>query len=181
MSARSFELLIEFAYAPEAPQALEGGTAAAYEHLERALKASRLKGGQPSEELSFYFEMVRLGVALAFVKAFTRLSDNEKSIEALETLQEALKANSTKDIDKIIQKKIGSFDHLYHEIFVNEHRELLLGLFERTLDAGTKEELDELTMEGLELLEDIDWEAAAQNDEDDEPLPPLDEDFLKNL
>ncbi|WP_347160197.1 hypothetical protein [Pontibacter chitinilyticus] len=180
MSARSFELLIESAYAPEQPQLFEGGLATAYQHLERALKASRVPGAKSADELGYRFEMVRLGVALAFVRAFTRLSDNEKSVEALAVLQEALKARNTKEIDKIIQKKIASFDHLYHEIFVNEQREQLLALFEQTLDAGTKEELDELILEGVELLQEIDWEAASQHD-DDEELPPLDEDFLKSL
>ncbi|MBF9253904.1 hypothetical protein I2I11_11425 [Pontibacter sp. 172403-2] len=180
MSARSFELLIEAAYHPEQPHLFEGGPASVYEQLEKAFKASRLKGDKPTEELGYRFEMVRLGMAIAFVKAFTRLSGNEKSREALEVLQEALKAKSTREIDKIIQKKIESFDHLYHEIFVNEQREQILALFEQTLDAGTKEELDELILEGLEVLQQVDWEAAAQ-DEDDDELPHLDEDFLKNL
>lgn len=179
MSARSFELLIEAAYDPERPQLFEGGPATAYEQLEKALRAARLKDDQPTEELGYRFEMVRLGMAIAFVKAFTRLSDNEKSAEALQVLQKALKAKSTREIDKIIQQKIESFDHLYHDIFVDEQREQILGLFEQTLDAGTKEELDELILEGLEVLQQVDWEASAQDDNDQ--LPPLDEDFLKNL
>lgn len=180
MSARSFELLIESAYDPERPQLFEGGPATAYEQLEKALQASRLNTDQPTEELGYRFEMVRLGMAIAFVKAITRLSGNEKSREALEVLQEALKARSTSEIDKIIQKKIDSFDHLYHEIFVNEQREQILDLFEQTLDADAQEELDALILEGLEVLQQVDWEAFTQDDDDDE-LPPLDEDFLKSL
>jgi len=180
MSAKSFELLLESAYTPEKPQLFEGGPATVYEHLEKALKTALLNNDQPTEELGYRFEMVRLGMAIAFVKAFTRLSGNEKSREALEVLQEALKAKSTREIDKIIQKKIESFDHLYHEIFVNEQREHILALFEQTLDADAKEELDELILEGLEVLQQIDWEASAQDDDDNE-LPQLDEDFLKNL
>jgi len=78
-----------------------------------------------------------------------------------------------------VQKRIAAFDNLYHEIFVNEQREQLLGLFEQTLDAGSKEELDELIFEGLELMQQVDWD--ANNDEDTDDQEPLDEDFLKSL
>ncbi|MHC2992537.1 hypothetical protein OB13_13445, partial [Pontibacter sp. HJ8] len=62
--------------------------------------------------------------------------------------------------------------------FVNEEREHILALFEQTLDATSKEELDELTLEGLELLQEIDFESTPNDEEDDEPL---DEDFLKSI
>ena len=70
-----------------------------------------------------------------------------------------------------------SFDQLYHEIFVNETREHLLALFERTLDAASKQELYELILEGLELLQDIDFD-RTQDDDDDEPI---DEDLLNSI
>ncbi|WP_242927039.1 hypothetical protein [Pontibacter vulgaris] len=178
MSARSLELLLETAYAPEAPVALEGGAASVYQKFEQAFKASRLqKGNQASEELNYRFEILRLSVAIAFVKAFTRLADNENTKEVLDLLLQAIKAKNTREIDKIVQKKIALFDNLYHEIFVNAQREEILGLFERTLDAGSKEELDELIMEGLELLQDVDFDRTHDDDDDE----PIDEDLLKSI
>lgn len=178
MSAKSFDLLLETAFAPETPQVFEGSATAVYQQLEQALKASRLNQNKPSEEIGFRFERVRLGVAIAFIKAYARLADNEGAKDALQLLLEAVKAKNTREIDKIIQKKIALFDNLYHEIFVNEQREHLLALFEQTLDATSKEEIDELILEGLETLQEIDFEAAKHDEDDNEPL---DEDFLKSI
>ena len=177
MSAKSFELLLETAFAPQTPQVFEEPAAAVYQQLEQALKSSRTKGGKAIDEVGFRFERLRLGVAIALIKAYARLADNEGAKDVLQLLQEAVKAKSTREIDKIIQKKIGLFDNLYHEIFVNEQRENLLALFEQTLDATSKEEIDDLILEGLEALQEIDFD-APQADEDDEPL---DEDFLKSI
>ena len=177
MSAKNLQLLLETAYDSENPQVFEEGAATVYRKFEEAYKEF-IKTNKATDELNFRFERVRLGVAIAFVKAYTRLADNETSIEALQILQEAIKAKSSKEIDKIVQKKIAVFDNLYHEIFVNEEREQILGLFEATLDASSKEELDELMLEGLELLTAIDFEHHAQKEDDDEPL---DEDFLKSI
>jgi alpha-beta hydrolase superfamily lysophospholipase len=178
MSAKSFELLLETAFAPETPQVFEGPATAVYQQLEQALKASRLKQSKPSEEVGFRFERVRLGVAIALIKAYARLADNEGAKDVLALLLDAVKAKNTREIDKIIQKKIALFDNLYHEIFVNEQREHLLAMFEQTLDATSKEEIDELILEGLETLQNIDFEAAQHDEDDDEPL---DEDFLKSI
>ncbi|MBF8962043.1 hypothetical protein I0P70_02190 [Pontibacter sp. FD36] len=178
MSAKSFELLLETAFAPEAPQVFEEQAAVVYQQLEQALKNARLKGGQAGDEIGFRFERVRLGVAIAFIKAYARLADNEGAKDVLKLLLEAVNAKNTREIDKIIQKKISLFDNLYHEIFVNEQREHLLAMFEQTLDATSKEEIDELILEGLEVLQDIDFEAAHHEDDDEEPL---DEDFLKSI
>ncbi|SIT92703.1 hypothetical protein [Pontibacter indicus] len=178
MSAKSFELLLQTAFAPETPQVFEEPAAAVYQQLEQALKQSRIsKGANVSDEVGFRFERLRLGVAIALIKAYARLADNEGAKDVLGLLLEAVKAKNTREIDKIIQKKIGLFDNLYHEIFVNEQREHLLALFEQTLDATSKEELDDLILEGLEALQDIDFD-APQADDDDEPL---DEDFLKSI
>jgi hypothetical protein len=179
MSARSFELLLDTAFSPEKPQVFEGPSAGVYQKLEQALRASRSQQQKPSEELGYRFEILRLGVAIAFIKAYSRLADNEGAKEVLQLLEEAVKAKSTREIDKIIQKKIALFDSLYHEIFVNEEREHILALFEQTLDATSKEELDELILEGLELLQQIDFENAQQDDDEDDE--PLDEDFLKSI
>ncbi|OKL39445.1 hypothetical protein [Pontibacter flavimaris] len=180
MSARSFELLLETAFDSPNPPVFEEGAATVYTELERTLREAKFSAGSSREQLSYRFERLRLGVAIAFVKAFLRLAENEKSKEVLEVLQEAVKAKNTREIDKIVQKRIASFDNLYHEIFVNPQREEILHLFELTLDAGTKEELDELIMEGLELLNEVDWD-APHNTEDDDDAEPLDEDFLKSL
>lgn len=181
MSAKSFELLLETAYDSPNPPVFEEGAATVYTELERALRDAKFSKGGNREHLSFRFERLRLGIAVAFVKAFLRLADNEKSHEVLEVLLEAIKANNTREIDKIVQKRIATFDNLYHEIFVNPQREEILHLFELTLDAGTKEELDDLIMEGLELLSQVDWDATHGPEEDDDDIEPLDEDFLKNL
>ncbi|WP_114781755.1 hypothetical protein [Botryobacter ruber] len=178
MSARTFEMLLTTAYAPEKQHLFESGAAAAYQQFEQAYKASGRQRGMPQEELNFRFERVRLGVAIAFIKAYSRLADNEGAKEVLALLQEALTARSTKEIDRIIQKKINLFDNLYHEIFVNEQREQILAYFERTLDAASKEELDELMFEGLELLHETDFQ---HNHDDDEDNDQLDEDFLKSI
>lgn len=181
MSARSFELLLETAFDSPTPHVFEEGAATVYHELERALREAKLSKGAGREHLSFRFERLRLGVAIAFVKAFLRLADNEKSKEVLDVLQEALTAKNTREIDKIVQKRIASFDNLYHEIFVNPQREEILHLFEQTLDAGTKEELDELILDGLDLLSQVDWNAERNPEEDDDDIEPLDEDFLKSL
>lgn len=176
MSAKNLQLLLQTAYDSENPQVFEEGAITVYQKFEEAYRTF-VKTNKPTDELNFRFERVRLGVAIAFLKAYTRLADNETSIEALQVLQEAIKAKSSKEIDKIVQKKIAVFDNLYHEIFVNEEREHILGMFEATLDASSKEELDELMLEGLELLTAIDFEHHAQQDDDE----PLDEDFLKSI
>ncbi|AKD03541.1 hypothetical protein POKO110462_17425 [Pontibacter korlensis] len=180
MSARSFELLLETAFDSPKPPVFEEGAATVYTELEQALRDAKFSKGISREQLSFKFERLRLGVAIAFVKAFLRLADNEKSKEVLEVLQDALKAKNSREIDKIVQKRIAAFDNLYHEIFVNPQREEILHLFESTLDAGTKEELDELIMDGLELLTEVDWN-PPHDTEDDDDIEPFDEDFLKSL
>ncbi|MHA6249022.1 hypothetical protein ACXYMU_13865 [Pontibacter sp. CAU 1760] len=180
MSAKSLTLLLETAYdTAQAPLSADAASQI-YQDFERAYRASRSEAGKGMAEVNFRFERLRLVVALAFVKAFTRLSHNEKSAKVLAVLQDALQAPDTKAIDKVVQKRIGTFDNLYHEIFVNEQREHLLALFEQTLDASSKEELDELIFEGLDLMQDVDWEASAEDGPDDDTLD-LDEDFLKNL
>ncbi|MFD3002318.1 hypothetical protein ACFS7Z_18245 [Pontibacter toksunensis] len=178
MSARASELLLLTAYETEKPPLAAEEACKIYTDFEKAFKASKSAAGKVTEELNFRFERLRLLMALAFVKVFTRLSNNEKSKEALGVLLEALKARSTKEIDKVVQKQIAVFDQLYHEIFVNEQRDQILSLFEQTLDAGSKEELDDLLFDGVALLQEVDWEA---NEEDQDDADPLDEDFLKNL
>ncbi|HEY4651996.1 MAG TPA: hypothetical protein VIG72_11315 [Pontibacter sp.] len=177
MSAKNLQLLLETAYDSENPQVFEEGAADVYKKFEEAYRAYA-RTNKITEELNFRFERVRLGVAIAFVKAYTRLADNETSIEALQVLQDAIKAKSSKEIDKIVQKKIAVFDNLYHEIFVNEEREQILGLFEAALDAGAKEELDELMLDGLELLTAIDFEHHSRKDDDEDQI---DEDLLKSI
>jgi hypothetical protein len=176
MSAKSFELLLESAYAPEQPDVFKEGAITVYNQFEQVYKTTVLKTGKSTDEVNFRFERLRIGVAIAFIKAFVRLADNEKSKEVLTLLQQALKANSTNEIDKIIQKNIASFDELYHEIFVNEQREYILELFERTLDADAKQELDELMLEGLEFLQGVDLDQSHDDDDD-----PIDEDLLKSI
>ncbi|WP_162053435.1 hypothetical protein [Pontibacter pamirensis] len=179
MSARASELLLQTAYESEQLPVPPEETGSIYNDFEKTYKASITSPGKATEELNYCFERLRLLLAIAFVKAFTRLSNNEKSKEALDVLQEALQARSTKEIDKVIQKKIAVFDQLYHEMFVNEQRDQILHLFEQTLDAGTKEELDEIIFGGVALLQEVDWEANEEEDQED--TDPLDEDFLKNL
>lgn len=179
MSARASELLLQTAYESEKPPVPAEEAGRIYNDFEKAYKASKASLGKATEELNYRFERLRLLLAIAFVKAFTRLSSNEKSKEVLDVLQEALQARSTKEIDKVIQKKIALFDQLYNEMFVNEQRDQILHLFEQTLDAGTREELDELIFEGVALLQEVDWEANKEEEQDD--TDPLDEDFLKNL
>jgi alpha-beta hydrolase superfamily lysophospholipase len=177
MNAKSFSLLLDTAFAPEPAQVFAEPADQVYLNLTQAIKASRQQQGKANEEVGFRFERVRLGVAISLIKAYSRLADNEGAKDVLHLLLEAVKAKNTREIDKIIQKKIALFDNLYHEIFVNEQREHLLALFEQTLDASAKEELDELIMESLETVQAIDFD-AVQQDEDDEPL---DEDFLKSI
>lgn len=177
MNARSFGLLLETAYAPETPDVFKEGATTAYKQFEQEYKATILKNGAATDELNFRFERLRIGMAIAFIKAFVRIAYNEKSKDVLALLKQALEARSTKEIDKIIQKNIASFDELYHEIFVDEQRDYILGLFERTLDAGSKEELDELIMEGLDVLQEVDFDRSH----DDDDGSPIDEDLLNSL
>src|SRR5688500_1464139 len=98
MSAKNLQLLLQTAYDSENPQVFEEGAMNVYKKFEEAYKTF-VQTNKPSDELNFKFERVRLGVAIAFLKAYTRLADNETSIEALQVLQEAIKAKSSKEID----------------------------------------------------------------------------------
>lgn len=154
----AYEQLLHVAF-PEAADAtryLHATTIAAYDTFRQA----------PPADIAFRFECVRLGVALALMKLLADLGDHDESRRVMDVLHRALKARSVAEIDATITKEAKVFERLYTNLYVNEEGELLLGLFERTLDADTHPLMEEVIEEALELAAELDF--SHDEDEEDE-------------
>ncbi|RYU79957.1 hypothetical protein [Hymenobacter persicinus] len=158
MSAQPYEQLLRQAFHTKEDVArfLTEPTLTAYAAFQRAPKA----------ELAFRFERVRLGVAMALMKLLADLGDHEESRRVLDVLHKALGAKSVADIDATITRDAKLFERLYTNLYVNEDGELLLNLFERTLDADTQPLMDEAIGEALAVAGELDF--TRDEDEDDE-------------
>ncbi|AKQ46115.1 hypothetical protein TH63_11505 [Rufibacter radiotolerans] len=135
-----------------------------YQELEHALQTAQ-PDRKSQEEVSFRFERLRLGVAIALLQLLTDLGGDEESAQVRDLMQEALQATSIAGIDKVVQHKSHLFEELYTDLYVNHDAEYILSLFEATLNASTKEETDEIIEKALEVAEDLEFQA----DEDDQP------------
>jgi hypothetical protein len=155
----AYEKLLQTAF-PEATDAsrfLHPTTVTAYTTFQQASSA----------DIAFRFERVRLGVALALMKLLADLGDHEESRRVMDVLHRALTARSVAEIDSTITKDAKVFEKLYTNLYVNEDGELLLGLFERTLDADTQPLMDSVIREALEVAAELDF-SHDEDDEDDQ-------------
>ena len=159
MSTILFEQLLREAFRTEAEttQYLTPADLAAYYTFEQAGKA----------DIAFRFERVRLTVAMSILKLLADLGDHEESRKVLDVLHRALKAKSVNEIDATITKDAKLFEKLYTNLYVNEDGELLLNLFERTLDADTQALMEEVIQDALQVARELDFTAHDEDDEDE--------------
>ena len=164
MSAVTFETLLRLAFGERYDDYFTEAEATAYTRFERAAQG-RMPPGTPAHELSFAFERVRLGVAMALLQLLLDLAHeahantdhapdphDDEAAAALRVLHHALReARSPHDIDRIIGAEADIFERLYTDLFVNEAGEQVLLLFERTLSADTRRELDQCLSEAAKL------------------------------
>lgn len=156
MSATLFQQLLHAAFRQDLAGAVASSDLHAYQALQRA----------PAREQGFHFERVRLLVAVSLMKALADLGDHDESRQVQQVLLRALTAKSIEQIDAIITKDAQHFERLYTDLYVNEEGEQLLHLFERTLDADTMPAMDAVIQEAAELLDDLDFDAPHDDDED---------------
>lgn len=160
MSALAYEQLLREAFRTDADAAryLKEPDTSAYATFEHADKA----------DLAFRFERVRLGVAMSLMKLLADLGDHEESRRVLDVLHRALRARSVADIDATITREAKAFERLYTNLYVNEEGELLLQLFEHTLDADSKALMDAVITEALALIPELDFSHHDADESDDE-------------
>src|SRR5688572_7883514 len=159
MSAASFEYLLENAFGPDDAVTKKILKKNLYENFIAAEDNHRQRTSQEfDEELAFAFERLRLGIGVALIQVFVRLSENPESKQVVELLLNGLEAKSIEEIDKIMHDGVSAFDNLYTDVFVNKDREDILALFEKNLEAENKAQLNGVLREGLTLLDHIDWE-----------------------
>jgi hypothetical protein len=159
MSAQSYHQLLRLAFhrPEEAALFLTEPATTAYADFERAARP----------ELAFRFERVRLGVAMSLMKLLADLGDHEESRRVLDVLHKALRARTVADIDATITRDAKLFERLYTNLYVNDEGELLLNLFERTLDADSQALMDEVVAEALEVAADLDFSHHDEDDDED--------------
>lgn len=157
MAETNFVLLLQKAFETEHPNLFNTNPALIYKEFELAEKRQRSNQGQnnQSDNLHFKFEKVRIGVATALMQVFSQMADDDDSRKVLDVLKRAALGTTTSQIDSIINKDIKVFDSLYKDLFINDEGEILLGLFERTLHADSKAELDQIIREATIALNQI--------------------------
>ncbi|TGE22317.1 hypothetical protein E5K00_18915 [Hymenobacter aquaticus] len=159
MSSSLYEQLLREAFRTEAEvtQYLTPADLSAYKTFEQA----------PAADLAFRFERVRLAVAMSVLKLLADLGDHEESRRVMEVMHRALKARSVAEIDATITKDAKLFEKLYTNLYVNEDGELLLNLFERTLDADTKDLMAEVVQDALHVARELDFSHHDEDDDDE--------------
>ncbi|MFB9864156.1 hypothetical protein [Rufibacter immobilis] len=162
MNDSLYQQLIEQVFGPEETD-ISTELAPLYRELENALREAR-PGRKSQEEVSYRFERLRLGLGISLLQLLTDLGGDEESLQVRELLQEALQAPSVKAIDQAIQKKGHVFEDLFTDLYVNTDAELVLALFEETLNASSKEETDELIDRALSLAEDLEFHPGDAED-----------------
>ena len=166
MSAVTFETLLRLAFGERYDDFFTPDEATAYTRFERAAVGRTPPGTAPGE-LSFAFERVRLVVAMALLQLLLDLAheaypddepppaaEHDEAAVALRVLHRALReARSTADIDRIVGADTHVFERLYTDLFVNDAGEQVLLLFERTLQADTRRDLDGCLSEAAKLAD----------------------------
>ncbi|MCR5888953.1 hypothetical protein LRS06_14485 [Hymenobacter sp. J193] len=157
MSAPAFEKLLREAFPQpdEATSYLTPAEYGAYAELEKA----------PKPDLAFRFERVRLVVAMGLIKLLADLGDHDESRRVLDVLHRAAQARSIAEIDKVIHRDAQAFEQLYTNLYVNDDGEQVLQLFERTLDADSRESMDDVLFDALVLLPQLDFSHYDEEDE----------------
>lgn len=160
MSAVTFEALLRLSFGERYDDFFSAEEATAYTRFERIAR-ERDPMGAPSPDLSFAFERVRLAIAMALLELLIGLTGGHEAVapndEAV-TVQRALhvalrEARSPADIDAIVGAEAEAFERLYTDLYVNDDGEQVLLLFERTLNADTRRELDHCLVEAAELAQ----------------------------
>lgn len=162
MSAVTFETLLRLSFGERYDDFFTSAETTAYTRFERA-SSGRAQPSVPAHELSFAFERVRLAIAMALLHLLLDLAheaqpdapptDDEAAV-ALRVLHRALReAHSPAEIDAIVGADADVFERLYTDLFVNDAGEQVLLLFERTLHADTRRELDGCLSEAAKLAE----------------------------
>jgi hypothetical protein len=170
MSAVTFETLLRLAFGERYDDYFAEAETTAYTRFERAANGRSLPG-LGANELSFSFERVRLGVAMALLQLLIDLAGVEpdeadpdaeadappdEAVAALRVLHRALReARSPQDIDQIIGAEADIFERLYTDLYVNDAGEQVMLLFERTLNADTRRDLDRCLTEAAQLAQGI--------------------------
>lgn len=163
MSAASFEYLLENAFGPDHAVTKLILNKNLYENFIAAEDKHRQRNSQEfDEELAFAFERLRIGIGIALIQVFVRLSENPESKQVVDLLLKALEAKSIEEIDKVMHEGVEAFDNLYTDVFVNKDREAILALFEKNLEAENKAQLNGVLREGLAQLDHIDWEHDSE-------------------
>ncbi|MBC7448675.1 MAG: hypothetical protein H7330_11515 [Hymenobacteraceae bacterium] len=167
MSVVTFETLLRLAFGERYDNFFTETETTAYTRFERAVNG-RLPPGAPAHEPSFAFERVRLAVAMALLQLLLDLAheahpdgqppnaslDDDEAAVALKVLHRALReAHSPAEIDTIVAAEADVFERLYTDLFVNDAGEQVLLLFERTLHADTRRELDGCLSEAAKLAQ----------------------------
>ena len=164
MSVVTFETLLRLAFGERYDDFFTITETTAYTRFERAA-SGRILPGAPADELSFAFERVRLAIAMGLLQILLDLAQEahpddhpsdptDEAAVALDVLHRALReATSPAEIDAIVGAEAGVFERLYTDLFVNEAGEQVLLLFERTLQADTRRDLDRCLTEAAKLAE----------------------------
>ena len=173
MSVVTFETLLRLTFDERYDAFFSEQEATAYTRFERAA-TGRLQPDARPDELSFAFERVRLAIAMALLQLLLDLAheahpdDHEpdptdEAAVALGILHHALReASSPADIDRIIGAEADVFERLYTDLFVNDDGEAVLLLFERTLQADTRRDLDRCLTEAARLAEILTEERGTE-------------------
>jgi len=160
MSAVTFETLLRVAFGERYDTFFTSAETTAYTRFERA---ARERGQGSSGELSFAFERVRLAVAMSLLQLLIDLAGgadeaapDDEALTVQRILHRALReARSPADIDAIVGSEASAFERLYTDLYVNEAGEQVLNLFERTLEADTRRELDRCLSEAATLAQQL--------------------------
>ncbi len=171
MSVVTFETLLRVAFGERYDEFFSAAETTAYSRLDRALQQA-----DAGVAVSFAFERVRLGVALALLQLLIDLRDEGETVVSIPApdgpddearavqriLHRALReAQSVEEIDGLVQAEASAFERLYTDLFVDDDGELVLLLFERTLAADTRRELDRCLTEAARLAEYLHTEPEA--------------------
>lgn len=181
MSAVTFETLLRVAFGERYDAYFTDAEATVYTQFDRiARRTSTSASGSsaplpPDPDLSFAFERVRLAVAMALLQLLVDLNADDGALvhpdelppaasaetateaaAALRMLHLALReARSPQEIDAMIAREAAIFERLYTDLYVDDAGELVLLLFERTLAADTRRELDRCLSEAAALAEGL--------------------------
>ncbi len=164
MSVVTFETLLRLTFGERYDDYFTSAETTAYTRFDRAASGRTLPKASAAE-LSFAFERVRLAIAMALLQILLDLAHEahpddqppdptDEAAVALAVLHRALReATSPPEIDAIVGAEAGVFERLYTDLFVNDAGEQVLLVFERTLQADTRRELDGCLSEAARLAE----------------------------